>query len=336
MGRPILQIRDLVTEFTTGEEKLRAVDGLSLDVTSGEVVGLVGESGCGKSAAALSVLRLIPPDQGRIASGEIIFEGIGLSRLSEKQMRGLRGNRIGMVFQEPMTSLNPVLTIGDQIVEVLRLHRGLRGAEAKRAALEALARVRIASPEQRLLAYPHQLSGGMRQRAMLAMALACEPALLIADEPTTALDVTVQAEILALLGSLSESLKLAVLLITHDLTVVSRLAAQVVIVYAGQVVEQGPTAEVLAAPLHPYTAALLRALPKAGARQTPLDALPPAARPVRDEAGCRFAPRCSIAQEKCNASLPDLLDVERQADAAEAGVRRVRCFTPLFVAEGGD
>jgi peptide/nickel transport system ATP-binding protein len=300
----LLEIEDLRTYFFGGGVVHKAVDGVSLAVGEGETVALVGESGCGKSVTALSVLQLVPQPMGRIVGGAIRFEGQDLLRLDKRALLRVRGNRIGMIFQEPMTSLNPVFTIGNQIVEAIRQHRHLSRAEARGRAVQLLARVGLPEPDRLMDEYPHRLSGGMRQRAMIAMALSCEPRLLLADEPTTALDVTTQAQILDLLAGLQRELGMAILLITHDLGIVAQTAARVAVMYAGRKVEEAATPELFARPLHPYSQGLIRALPNpereaSGERQPlveipgtvpPLHALPP---------GCAFAPRCPIAAEAC-------------------------------------
>jgi peptide/nickel transport system ATP-binding protein len=261
MAEPLLEIRDLVTEFRTDRGTVRAVDGVSFAVPRGTTLGVVGESGCGKSVTALSIMRLVASPPGRIASGSIRYAGKDLLALPEKEMRAIRGDRIGMIFQEPMTSLNPVFTVGDQVAEAVRLHQGKSRAEARQVAIAMLAKVGIPAPEHRVDDYPHQLSGGMRQRVMIAMALSCKPDLLIADEPTTALDVTIQAQILELLRGLQAELGMSILLITHDLGVVAETCAEVIVMYAGRVVEQAPTAALFARPRHHYTAGLLRSVP---------------------------------------------------------------------------
>jgi peptide/nickel transport system ATP-binding protein len=321
---PLLAVRNLVTEFSTERGTLRAVDGVSFEVGAGRTVGLVGESGCGKSVTALSVMRLLASPPARIAGGEILYRGQDLARLPERDMRALRGDRIAMIFQEPMTSLNPVYTVGDQVGEPLRLHRGMSRRAARAEAIALLGLVGIADPERRVDEYPHQMSGGMRQRVMIAMALACRPDLLIADEPTTALDVTIQAQILELLGRLQRELGMAVLLITHDLGVVAESCDEVVVMYAGQVVERAPVDELFARPRHPYTAGLLRAVPPLGAdaRRTRLaeipgmvprlDALPP---------GCRFQERCDRAQDLCRERAPELV--------AHGALHFGRCHFPI-------
>ncbi len=261
MAEPLLEIRDLVTEFRTERGTVRAVDGVSFTVGRGQTVGVVGESGSGKSVTALSVMRLVASPPGRIASGSVRYAGKELLSLPEREMRAIRGDRIGMIFQEPMTSLNPVFTVGDQIAEAVRLHQGKSRKEARAVAIEMLAKVGIPAPEHRVDDYPHQLSGGMRQRVMIAIALACKPDLLIADEPTTALDVTIQAQILELLRALQGELGMSILLITHDLGVVAETCEEVVVMYAGRVVEHARTADLFASPRHHYTAGLLRSVP---------------------------------------------------------------------------
>ncbi len=301
----LLEIKDLQTYFFSGARVFKAVDGVSLAVGAGETVALVGESGCGKSVVALSILGLVPPP-GRIVGGEIGFEGRDLLRLDRRALLGVRGNRIGMIFQEPMTSLNPVFTIGNQIVEAIREHRDLSRAEARHRAALLLERVGLAEPERLLAEYPHRLSGGMRQRAMIAMALSCEPRLLIADEPTTALDVTTQAQILNLLVGLQRELGMAILIITHDLGVVAQIAARVAVMYAGRKVEEAATLDLFAEPLHPYTQGLIRALPNPereagiGGERQPLQEISGIVPPLCDlPPGCSFAPRCPVAYEAC-------------------------------------
>ncbi len=294
---------------------VRAVDGVSYTVDPGETVAIVGESGSGKSVGAMSILRLIPDPPGRITQGEIHFAGRDLLGLSAEEMRAVRGNEIGMVFQEPMTSLNPVLTIGRQITETLQQHRGADRATADRRAVELLSLVGIADPERRLRQYPHQLSGGMRQRIMIAVALTCEPRLIIADEPTTALDVTIQAQILELMTGLTHRLNVALIIITHNLGVVARYARRVNVMYAGRLVESGPAAAVYHDPRHPYTMALLRSVPRLDrprqARLDPVEGQPPDLTRLDD--GCAFRPRCRFAVAACAASRPTL----EQAGAAD-------------------
>ena len=310
---PLLRVRDLVTSFRTDEGPLRAVDGVSFDVPHASTLGVVGESGCGKSVTSLSILRLVPTPPGRIESGRIELEGKDLITLSERAMRDIRGNDISMIFQEPMTSLNPVYTVGAQIVEAIRLHQKKSRREAKERAIEMLRLVGIASPETNVEAYPHQLSGGQRQRVMIAMALACEPKLLIADEPTTALDVTIQAQILELLRSLQKRLGMSIILITHDLGVVAEYTDHVLVMYAGRVVESAPVRDLFAHPRHPYTRGLLESIPKIGARRgpgEPAHRLPTIEGMVPDlrhlPPGCRFADRCPMVIPDCTKAEPEL------------------------------
>jgi oligopeptide/dipeptide ABC transporter ATP-binding protein len=296
MTQPLLSIEDLAVDFPIGRrgETARVVDGVSLTIGRGETVGLVGESGSGKSMTALSVLRLIP-EPGRIAAGKIVLDGLDLRALPEKAMRGVRGGKAAMIFQDPMTSLNPVFPVGEQIAEAVRVHRGLRGRAAWAEAVEALRRVHIALPERRVRQFPHELSGGMRQRVMIAMALACRPDLLLADEPTTALDVTVQAQILALIGELRRETGMAVLLITHDLGVVAETCDRVLVLYAGQVMETTDAPTLFAAPRHPYTQGLLASLPEAapeGAKRLPFIAGQPPSAVSAPGGGCPFRARC--------------------------------------------
>jgi len=300
MSEPLLQVQDLQTHFFTDDGVVRAVDGVSFDVRPGETLAIVGESGSGKSVTALSILRLVAEPPGRIVGGRILFKGGDLAKLKPAEMRRIRGNAISMIFQEPMTSLNPVYTCGDQIMEALILHEKLDKDAARTRAIEMLQRVGIPAPEQRVDEYPHQMSGGMRQRVMIAMALACRPAILIADEPTTALDVTIQAQILDLLGTLQKEFGMAVLLITHDLGVVAETAHRVAVMYAGQVVEYCTVEQAFARPLHPYTAGLQASLPKLGEKQDRLRVIPGnVPNPVRFPKGCRFHPRCPVKIDRC-------------------------------------
>ncbi|MFZ1090612.1 MAG: ABC transporter ATP-binding protein [Xanthobacteraceae bacterium] len=306
----LLEIENLQTHFRTPEGVNRAVDGVSFTVEAGETVAIVGESGCGKSVTAGSVLRLIPEPPGKI-KGSIRFEGVDLLKLDERAMRDIRGNQISMVFQEPMTSLNPVLTVGRQIGETLRLHQGLGREAAERRVVEMLRLVGIAEPERRAREYPHQLSGGMRQRVMIAIALACNPKLLIADEPTTALDVTIQAQILDLMSELKQRVGAAIILITHDLGVVAEIAERVLVMYAGRKVEEAPVRELFRSPRHPYTQGLLGALPRLGSsvndKATRLVEIPGAVPSLKQRiAGCVFASRCALAREVCRQVPPAL------------------------------
>ena len=306
---PLLEVDGLSTHFFTRDGVVRAVDGVSFAVWPGETIAVVGESGCGKSVTSLSILRLIASPPGRIVAGRVLFEGRDVLKLSEPEMRGIRGNEISMIFQEPMTSLNPVLTIGRQIAETLQLHRGLSRGEAMTRAIEMLGLVNIPEPKQRAGEYPHQLSGGMRQRVMIAMALACDPKLLIADEPTTALDVTIQAQILDLMRGLKEQTGAAILLITHDLGVVAEMAQRVVVMYAGRKVEEAPVAELFAQPRHPYTQGLLKSVPQlgasSGAHGARLAEIPGMVPSLREAiVGCAFAARCSHGTERCQRETP--------------------------------
>jgi oligopeptide/dipeptide ABC transporter ATP-binding protein len=305
---PLLEVRELRTEFRTGAGLVRAVDGISYTVDPGETVAIVGESGSGKSVEALSILRLIPDPPGRIVSGEVLFDGQDLRMLSEEEMRKVRGRDIGMVFQEPMTSLNPVLTIGRQITETLEQHQGADRAAADKRAVELLEMVGIADARRRLRQYPHQLSGGMRQRVMIAIALACNPKLIIADEPTTALDVTIQAQILELMKSLTQRLGVAQIIITHNLGVVARYASRVNVMYAGRIVEAGSAEAIYHEPRHPYTVALLKSVPRLDqprrARLDPVEGSPPDL--TKLDGGCAFRPRCRFAVEACGRSIPAL------------------------------
>jgi peptide/nickel transport system ATP-binding protein len=306
---PLLEVRDLRTHIDTPTGTVRAVDGVSFSVDPGDTLGIVGESGCGKSVTALSLMRLLPAKIARIAGGSIRLEGEDLLALSPEQMRRIRGDRMAMIFQEPMTSLNPVLTIGDQIAESVMLHRGLSRAAALDRATEMLRLVRMPDAEARLHAYPHQFSGGMRQRVMIAMALSCDPKLLIADEPTTALDVTIQAQILSLMVDIKKRLGTAVLLITHDLGVVAETCQRVMVMYAGRKVEEAPVDLLFERPLHPYTRALLGSMPGAqrGGRQKRLDEIPgmvPSL--ILPQPGCSFADRCPLVIERCRQQIPPM------------------------------
>jgi peptide/nickel transport system ATP-binding protein len=312
LARPLLAIEDLRTHFFTRDGVVRAVDGVSYSVLPGETLAVVGESGCGKSVTALSILRLIPQPPGRIVGGAIRFEGTDLLTRSESEMRRIRGNEISMIFQEPMTSLNPVLTISRQISETLMLHQGLDARAAAQRAVEMLRLVRIPEAERRAQRYPHEMSGGMRQRVMIAMALACNPKLLIADEPTTALDVTIQAQILDLMRELKEKIGASIVLITHDLGVVAEMAQRVVVMYAGRKVEEAPVRALFARPRHPYTLGLMASVPRLGAtigRTVPprLTEIPGTVPSLKDEIpGCAFAPRCAFATDRCRREAPEL------------------------------
>jgi len=317
----LLEVRNLKTHFPTRSGLVRAVDGVNFHLDQGELLGLVGESGCGKSMTALSVMRLVAAP-GRIVNGEIRFDGEDLLKLSDREMRELRGDDIAMIFQDPMTSLNPVFTVGEQIAEALRLHRKLSPKQARQSAIEAMREVAIPDPARRASDYPHQLSGGMRQRVMIAMALACNPRLLIADEPTTALDVTIQAQILELLNELRVQRQLAVLLITHDLGVVAEVADRVAVMYTGRIVEASPVDELFARPKHPYTEGLLRSVPKLTAehvakreRLETIEGTVP--RPTDLPPGCHFAPRCPHRMPRCTEEDIPLYELE--------GEVKVRC-----------
>ena len=304
----LLDVRNLHTTFFTSAGVVRAVDGVSWDVQEGETVALVGESGCGKSVSALSIMRLVEEPAGRIESGEVLFKGRNLLSLSEEQMRGVRGREIAMIFQEPMTSLNPVLTIGRQLTEGLEIHLKMSESDARARALELLSMVGIPDPGRRLAQYPHHFSGGMRQRMMIAMALACNPSLILADEPTTALDVTIQAQILELMRDLARRLGVAMLIITHNLGVVARYADRVNVMYAGRIIERASAAELYATPRHPYTLGLLRSVPRLDeprrARLAPIEGQPPDV--TRLPPGCSFAPRCAYRVERCAETAPPL------------------------------
>jgi len=306
----LVEIMDLKTHFFTDAGVVTSVDGVSYDIYRGETLGLVGESGCGKSVTALSIMRLVPDPPGRIVNGQILFDGRDLTALSNKEMRKIRGNRIGMMFQEPMTSLNPVYTVGDQIIEAITLHLGKTYDEARELAINVLKVVGIPSPEQRVDEYPHQLSGGMKQRVMIAMSLVCKPDLVIADEPTTALDVTIQAQILDLLRYLQEKYGMSILLITHDLGVVAEMAHRVVVMYASKVVEQADVVELFKNPLHPYTVGLFKSIPKLEEEQKELEPIRGVVpNPLDFPDGCHFHPRCPRAMERCREQEPPLVEV---------------------------
>jgi oligopeptide/dipeptide ABC transporter ATP-binding protein len=312
-NRLLLEVRNLSVHFFTDEGVVRAVEQVSFEIYQGKILGVVGESGCGKSVTSLSVLRLIPEPPGKIVGGQIFFEGQDLLQLDQKQMVNVRGNEISMIFQEPMTSLNPVFTIGDQIMEAILFHQGLNKSEARRKAIEMLDRVKIPSPETRIDAYPHQLSGGMRQRAMIAMALSCQPKLLIADEPTTALDVTIQDEIIKLLKEIQKQMGMAVILITHDLGVISEMADQVVVMYAGRIVERSPIESILGQMRHPYTRGLVNSIPHLEERKERLSTIPgQVPDPMHLPVGCKFHPRCYLMIEDCKKEEPPLFQVENE------------------------
>ncbi len=327
---PLLEVRNLRTEFRTGAGLVRAVDGVSYTVDPGETVAVVGESGSGKSVGALSILRLIPDPPGRVVGGEVLFNGRDLMQLTEAEMREVRGGEIGMVFQEPMTSLNPVLSIGRQITEMVEQHRGGDRAVAEKRALELLGLVGIGDAHRRLKQYPHQLSGGMRQRVMIAIALACEPKLIIADEPTTALDVTIQAQILELMQRLTRQLGVALIVITHNLGIVARYAHRVNVMYAGRIVESGSSAAIYHDPHHPYTMALLKSVPRLDrprqARLDPIEGQPPDL--TRLDQGCSFRSRCRFAVERCSLARPSL-------DPIGAPGQFAACFRSHELTEAG-
>jgi len=307
---PLLELRDLRTYFDVAGGEFRAVDGVSFAIEAGRTLGIVGESGCGKTVTALSILGLIPMPPGRYAGGEILFEGIDLLKLKPAELRERRGNQISMIFQEPMTSLNPAFTVGDQISEGILRHRQVTKQEAKEHAIEMLRRVRIPSPERRYDEYPHKLSGGMRQRVMIAMALACDPKLLIADEPTTALDVTIQAQILELMRQLREETKAAIIVITHDLGVIAEIAHEVMVMYAGKVVERAEVQTLFENPQHPYTVGLLGSIPKLSSEQPRLATIEGTVpNPLAMPKGCRFHPRCPFAVAHCRGEEPPLRQV---------------------------
>lgn len=320
----LLRVEDLKTHFFTSEGVGQAVDGVSFHINSGETLGLVGESGCGKTVTALSILRLVPDPPGKIVSGKIHFDGQDLVHLDSASLRKIRGNRISMIFQEPMTSLNPVFTIGNQISEAIRLHQGLNQKEAWDRSIEILQMVGIPSPERRIQDYPHQLSGGMCQRAMIAMALSCNPQLLIADEPTTALDVTIQAQILDLLMKLKEEMKAAILLITHDLGVIAEMADRVAVMYAGNIVEEADVKTIFDSPLHPYTQGLMESVPdlessRNGDKKKRLQEIPGTVPSLfAMPSGCKFNPRCPKVMDVCTKNDPE----EKRA----SGGHRAKCF----------
>jgi peptide/nickel transport system ATP-binding protein len=309
----LLEIKGLKVHFATEEGILQAVDGVDLSIAAGETLGVVGESGCGKSVTALTVMRLLAMPPGRIVAGEILWQGQNLVTANPEAIRALRAREIAMIFQEPMTSLNPVYTVGEQIAEVIRLHEKLRPRAALERAIELLALVHISNPERRIHDYPHQFSGGMRQRVMIAMALSCNPKLLIADEPTTALDVTIQAQILDLISELKERLGMAVMLITHAMGVVAEATQRVVVMYAGKVVEEAKVKDLFGSPLHPYTQGLIRSIPRldlAATHRTRLEAIPGTVpRLINPGPGCRFAARCSFVRDDCRRSTPPLVEI---------------------------
>lgn len=318
MAESLLEVKELEVTFSVSGLYFKAVDNVKFHIKKKETLGIIGESGCGKSVTALSIMGLIPNPPGRITSGEIIFEGENLLKKSPKEMRKIRGNRISMIFQEPMTSLNPLMTIGEQIMEVYSTHKNIPVSDARNKAIEMLKLVGIPMAEQRIKDFPHQLSGGMRQRVMIAMALVCNPALLIADEPTTALDVTIQAQILKLIKDLKEKLDTSIIIISHDLGVIAEIADRVIVMYGGQIVEHSDVKSLFKEPLHPYTIGLLNSIPRVDVKQDTLQPIEGMVPSIYDmPKGCRFAPRCKIAKEICHTSEPDLVEVEN---------RQARCF----------
>ncbi len=308
---PLLDVKNLKTQFFTQDGVVKAVDDVSFHIMPGETLGIVGESGCGKSITAMSIMRLIPSPPGKIVGGQILFDGEDVMKMSDEEVRSIRGNKIAMIFQDPMTSLNPVLTINRQISESLELHLGMSKSQSRARSVELLKMVGIPNAEERVDQYPHQFSGGMRQRVMIAMALSCNPSLLIADEPTTALDVTIQAQILDLMRNLQQEHNTALMMITHDLGVVAGMTDRIQVMYAGHVVETAPTEELFANPRHPYTVGLLNSIPRldaaAKAKLSPIRGLPPDLIDLPDM--CPFLPRCDYAREKCEQQNPPLLEV---------------------------
>lgn len=323
MAEPLLEVEGLTASFATEDHgRITVIEDVSFSIPAGQSVGLVGESGCGKSVTAMSIMRLLPAGVARVESGRVLFDGADLLTLKDKAIRAVRGDRIGMIFQEPMTSLNPVFTVGFQLTEALRIHRNKRGDAAKREVAQALTRVGVGAAGKRMSQYPHELSGGLRQRVMIAMALVCGPKLLIADEPTTALDVTIQAQILKLIKGLQIDTHMSLLMITHDLGVVTQTCERVVVMYAGRVVEQAATRDLFRRPRHPYTAGLLQSIPRLGRKADMLDTIPGTVPgPERRGKGCRFAERCGHADERCQAEAPGL--------DARAGDHQVACWHPL-------
>lgn len=319
MENPILKVSDLQTSFFSRKQEVPVVNGVDFHVNAGEILGVVGESGCGKSVTSLSIMGLVPSPEGKVVGGEILFKGEDLTKASRRRMRQIRGNEISMIFQEPMTSLNPVFTIGDQLVESIRIHHKMSKQKARQRAVDILQQVGLPRADELLDEYPHQLSGGMRQRVMIAMAVVCEPDVLIADEPTTALDVTIQAQILDLMRNLNKENNMAILLITHDLGVVAEMCDRVAVMYAGQIVEEGTVREILKDPQHPYTKGLIRSLPKLQEREQKLYSIPGTVpQPKLGRVGCRFARRCEFAFDRCFQEDPLHYNI--------GDGRRSRCF----------
>ena len=327
VNNKLLEVKNLKTYFYTPEGVARAVDGVTFHVNKRETLGIVGESGCGKSVTSLSVMQLVPNPPGRIVSGEILFDGSDLLKKRESEMRNIRGRQISMIFQDPLTCLNPVFSIGDQIGEVYQIHQGMSRKKALSMAVEMLKLVGIPIPERRINEYPHQMSGGMRQRVMIAMALACNPKLLIADEPTTALDVTIQAQILTLMKGLKERLGMAIIFITHDLGVIAEMPKRVIVMYAGQIMEEAYSKDLFNSPLHPYTESLLKSVPTVEGKQKKLFVIPGnVPDPLSFPPGCRFNNRCYAAFDKCKNAEPPLVTVQKD--------RKVRCW--LHEPKGGE
>ncbi|MEH7239117.1 ABC transporter ATP-binding protein [Bacillus sp. JJ1562] len=323
MGEKIIDVKGLRTSFFTDEGEIPAVDHIDFHINEGEILGVVGESGCGKSVTSLSIMGLVPTPPGRIVGGEIVFNGQNLVHFSEKQMRQIRGNDIAMIFQEPMTSLNPLFTIGDQMVEGIKIHMKWDKKKSRARAIEIMKRVGLPRPEELMNEYPHQLSGGMRQRVMIAMAMACNPKLLIADEPTTALDVTIQSQILKLMKELNDEMNTAIMLITHDLGVVAQICERVAVMYAGKIVEEGKVSDIFKNPKHPYTKGLLKSVPDIRNKNERLYSIPGnVPKPGLITQGCRFAERCEFAFERCFTENPELYDVDDKG-------HRVRCFLQI-------
>jgi peptide/nickel transport system ATP-binding protein len=319
VSEPILKVKGLQTTFFTDDGEIPAVDHVDFSVNPGEILGIVGESGCGKSVTSLSIMDLVPSPPGKVVGGEILFKGEDLAKASERRMRKIRGNEIAMIFQEPMTSLNPVYTIGNQIIEGIRIHKKLSKKEAKKHAIEYLDLVGLPRADKLIDEYPHQLSGGMRQRVMIAMAMSCQPELLIADEPTTALDVTIQAQILELMRRLNDDLQTAIMLITHDLGVVAEVCDRIIVMYAGKVVEEGTVKSIFQHPRHPYTVGLIRSVPDMREKSDRMYSIPGTVpKPGAEKQGCLFADRCEHAFDRCFAESPELIDTENG--------QKARCF----------